>query len=166
MDIIALRRSIRKYTDRRLSRDEIDQILLAGMSAPSAMNQRPWRFVVVTEPETLKTLAGMKQHAQMLLHAPAAFVVCADTANLPAPAMWVQDCAACTENMLLKITELGLGGVWLGTYPKLEQVAFVRDTLGIPVGVEPFAVIACGEPDESRPDVDRFHPDFVHQERW
>lgn len=166
MDIIATRRSIRKYTARSLTQDEIEQILRAGMSAPSAMNQRPWRFIVVTEREILNTLAGMKTHAQMLLHAPAAFVVCAETSNLPAPAMWVQDCGACTENMLLKITELDLGGVWLGTYPRPEQVAYARKVLELPETVEPFAIIACGEPDETRPPVERYQPEFVHYQKW
>ena len=41
------RRSVRAYTDRQLSRDELDLIIEAGLYAPSARNEQPWYFTVV-----------------------------------------------------------------------------------------------------------------------
>jgi len=48
MDAIQMRRSIRKFSADPVSRETIEQIIQAGIDAPSAKNRQPWRFVVVT----------------------------------------------------------------------------------------------------------------------
>jgi nitroreductase len=51
IETILRRRSIRKYTDQPVEPEKIDLLLQAGMAAPTAMNCKPWEFVVVTDPE-------------------------------------------------------------------------------------------------------------------
>ena len=63
--VIFSRRSIRKYdSSRRVSREQIEDVLGAAMHAPSAMNKQPWEFVVVNEPkgiaEIMRIMASMR----------------------------------------------------------------------------------------------------------
>ena len=51
MNSIFHRISVRKYEDRPVEKEKIMEILKAGMQAPSACNQQPWEFFVVTDKE-------------------------------------------------------------------------------------------------------------------
>ena len=44
--IIHERRSIRKYQDKSVPEEYIDQILEAARVAPSAKNRQPWKYIV------------------------------------------------------------------------------------------------------------------------
>lgn len=68
------RRSIRKFTDEAVSDEQIDELLHAAMSGPSACNRRPWEFFVVTQAETLDKLRDASRFTKM--NAPLAIVVC------------------------------------------------------------------------------------------
>ena len=54
MENIFHRVSIRKYQDKPVEKEKIMQILKAGMQAPSACNQQPWEFYVVTDKEKIE----------------------------------------------------------------------------------------------------------------
>jgi F420 biosynthesis protein FbiB-like protein len=51
------RRSIRKFSDRAVSKEFIDKILETATWAPSAHNRQPWRFVVLSKRKTRQDLA-------------------------------------------------------------------------------------------------------------
>lgn len=55
MDSIFHRISVRRYEDKQVEKEKLMQILRAGMQAPSACNQQPWEFYVVTNPEKIKS---------------------------------------------------------------------------------------------------------------
>jgi len=114
LEAILSRRSIRKYTDEPVVPAMVETLLHAAMAAPSAGNQQPWRFIVLTEREQLDAAAGATPYGAFLHEAPLALVVCADLGNLKHEAMWQQDCGAAVENTLVAVNALGLGGVWLG----------------------------------------------------
>jgi nitroreductase len=166
LDAIMTRRSIRRYSGEPVTPEQIETVLRAAQAAPSAGNQQPWRFIVITEQETLSAAAATSPYARMLGEAAFGIVVCGDTADLKHPVMWQQDCSAAVENALLAAHAIGLGGVWLGYYPKMERVASLKELLGIPEHVEPLAVLALGHPAETKPPSDRYDPSFVHHERW
>ncbi len=166
LDCLMSRRSIRRYTGEPVAQEHIDAILAAAMAAPSAGNQQPWRFVVLTDREALNDAATTTPYGKMLHEAAFAIVVLGDTTDLKHPAMWEQDCGAATQNALLAAHALGLGGVWLGFWPKLERVDPLKKVLGTPEGIEPFAVLAFGHPAEEKPRSDRYTAEFVHHERW
>ncbi|PKQ37561.1 MAG: nitroreductase family protein [Actinobacteria bacterium HGW-Actinobacteria-1] len=166
LDAIMTRRSIRKYTAEPVSTETIETILRAAMAAPSAGNQQPWRFVVLTERAQLDAAATTTPYGAMLREAPLAIVVCGDLANLKHDMMWQQDCGAAVENALLAAHGLGLGAVWLGYWPKMERVTPLKEVLGMPDGVEPFAVLAIGHPAETKPAADRYDAAKVRSERW
>jgi len=165
-DPVLTRRSIRKYTDEPVSEAHVERLLRAAMAAPSAGDQRPWRFVVVRDRATLTAITEVHPYARMLRQAPLAIVVCADTQLKKWPQFWEQDCAAATENILIEAEILGLGAVWLGVHPLPERVEGIRRLLALPDHIVPFAVVAVGHPVERKPPAERFDPARVHRECW
>lgn len=57
LEAIKTRRSIRRYTDEPVSREQLEDIIQAGRFAPSAENRQPWRFVVITSREVIARLS-------------------------------------------------------------------------------------------------------------
>jgi nitroreductase len=166
LELLSARRSIRQYTGQEVSNEEITQVLKAAMAAPSAGNEQPWEFVVVRDRAKLDRIPTFHPHALMLKHAPVAILVCGDLNREVHKGYWVQDCSAATQNLLLAVQALGLGGVWVGVYPKEERVNGFRQLLGIPEHVVPFALIPIGHPAEQKPPADRFNESRVHYDQW
>jgi nitroreductase len=165
LDIIFRRRSIRKYTDRPVKPEKLDLLLQAGMAAPSAMNCKPWEFVVVTEAERLAQFRTRLLFGDR--NAPAAIVVCghpALSANPTARLFWVQDCSAAAENILIAATGLGLGTVWIGVHPVAQFVKTVRQIVGLPRGVTPLCIVYVGYAVEQKPARTQYDPARVHKE--
>ena len=70
------RRSIRSYKSDAVTEEQIEHVLRAAMTAPSAGNQQPWEFIVVTDRTLLTKINEVHPHSKMLLEAPMAIVVC------------------------------------------------------------------------------------------
>ena len=165
-DPVLSRRSIRRYTDEAVSAADVERLLRAAMAAPSAGNQQPWAFVVVRERTVLDAIPGFHPYAAMLPKAPVALVICGLPESCKWPQMWVQDCSAATQNILVEAAALGLGAVWLGVHPLEERERGVRALLGIPEDVVPFAIVPVGHPAEHKGPSERYDPGRVHIERW
>jgi nitroreductase len=166
MECLLTRRSIRKYTGERIPDEQLRAILHAGFSAPTAMNTRPWHFVVIRDAETLETIAQAHPYAKMLPRAGCGILACGDTGRNPTEGYLAEDCSAAIENMLLAAHALGLGAVWLGIYPRAERVAALRKILDIPGNVLPVGLMAVGVPAEEKDAPDRYDGDMVHFEKW
>lgn len=164
IDIIFARRSIRRYTDEPVTEEQIRTLLEAGMAAPSASNRQPWHFVVVTDRATLQALADAHPYGKMLAEAALAIAVCADPTL--SPTYWQQDCSAATENILIAVAGLGLGGVWLGCYPNEDRVAGIRRVLGIPDHIPVLSLLSIGHPAEYREPRTQYNEARVHRGRW
>ena len=160
------RRSIRKYTGEKVTDEMIMQILEAGMYAPSAVNRQPWHFIIIRSKETFRKIMNIHPYAGMLENADVAILVCGDTKLEHGPGYWVVDCSAATENMLLAIHGLGLGGVWVGIHPREHRKDAMKKLLNLPGHVQPCALIVCGWPAESKPQPQRFKKDKIHWETW
>lgn len=161
------RRSIRKYTAEPVSEQTLQIILEAAMSAPSAGNQQPWHFMLINDRKLLDQIPSLHPHSMMCREAPMAILVCGDPTLEKHVGYWVQDCAAATENLLLSIHALGLGGVWVGVYPRDERVTGFRRLLNIPEHVVPFALIPIGHPAEQKPPrPDRYNQSRIHTNTW
>lgn len=166
MNAIFQRRSIRKYTQDEVSETMIQQVLEAAMSAPSAANERPWQFVVVTQQEILTKLAGVSPYAGMTANAPVAIIVCGDLKRETVRGFWVQDCSAATENLLIEAEDLHLGAVWLGIYPLEDRMTYLRNVLNLPEHIVPFAMIPVGHPAETKTTPSRYDQSRVHSNTW
>ena len=157
------RRSVRKFTKDVVSDDEIAYLLHAAMSGPSAMNNKPWEFYVITNKDKLEQLKTASQYTGY--DAPLAIVVAGDLSRaLPEPMkeFWVQDCCSATENILLAATDLGLGSVWCGIYPMDKAVNNVQKILGVTSDVLPLNIIYIGHPNVEVESRDQFDLRNVH----
>lgn len=149
-EAILNRRSIRKYKPGvQIPREDMEKILKAAMTAPSACNCRPWEFIVVENEGIKKEIMEILPYAQMLKTASAAIVVCGrpDLQEGKCAGYWPQDCGAAIENMLLQALELGYGTCWCGCYPVEERVERLQELLS--ADSIPMAVVAVGEPEEA-----------------
>lgn len=161
------RRSIRKFQDKPVEQDKIDQLLRAAMQAPSAGNQQPWEFIVVKEKDTLQKLSEMTPYSKPAKEAPMAFILLADTRNLRHPSFWQQDLSAALENLLIEAVHLNLGTVWMGVATNEAAEKFLTDMYQLPDYIRPFALVAVGYPkDQENIFVDRYKPEKVHYEKW
>jgi nitroreductase len=166
MSAIFERRSVRSFLSKPVEPEKIERILRAGFEAPSAHNRRPWEFMVITAEKDRKAIADMSPYAKMTVSAAAVIIPCVNlnVGNVPneEDTWWVQDLSAATENILLQITEEGLGGVWLGWYPDKTRVKALSRHLGLPPHIAPFSVIALGYPAGPVQAADRFDPSKAH----
>ena len=92
IEAILSRRSIRRYTPQPVSEETVRLLLEAAMSAPSAGNEQPWHFVVITERRLLDEIPRFHPYADMLQEAQMAILVCGDTERERYAGHWVQDC--------------------------------------------------------------------------
>ena len=109
MEAIRARRSVRKYKAEAVPREQIERLSEAAMLAPSAVNSRPWEFVVTDKREILQRLTEAHPASKMLLTASWAIAVCGRPDLQPKHNFWQQDCAAAAENILLAAADMGLG---------------------------------------------------------
>jgi len=167
LEYLYTRRSIRRYTNEKVSPEMIKEILLAGMAAPSTGNQRPWEYLVVDDREKMIEITKVHNLSESLKEASFGILVAANLNKLKYPAdWWIQDCAATSQNMLIAINMLKLGGVWLGVYPYEDRVAGVRKIFGLSEDIVPFSMISVGYPAETRRSKKDYHEEIVHWNKW
>ena len=162
MSSIYHRISVRVYEDRPVEEEKIDKVLRAAFAAPSAKNQQPWEFFVVTNRDVLQELGNATPYAGPVRNATAAIVVAYRKEGLNVPEFAQIDCAIATENILLELEALGLGGVMIGTAPHKPQMAAVAKAVNMPDHLEAFTVVAFGYPAKRRPQEDRYDAERIH----
>ena len=161
MNNIYHRVSIRKYQDRPVENEKINVLLRAAMQAPSAANQQPWEFFVVTDPGKLRELADTSPYAKMTANAPVA-IVSAYRKECILPEYAEIDMSIAMENLWLETDAQGLGGVWLGIAPIEERMQAVERVLGIPDSLRAFAIFPLGYPAEEREQQNRYDETRIH----
>ena len=163
------RRSIRQYRSEPITSEFLEKIVSAGLYAPSARNNQPWEFLIVTERQKLAELSTVRPYWHMLASAEACVVVLNTSArsySSPCTAFSVQDCAAATENILLAAHSLGVGGVWLGLYPLEKERQAVRNLLQIPQPIEPFSIVSLGYPARNPAQEKKIPTGKIHWEHY
>ena len=159
---ILQRKSVRAYTDRPVSHEQLDTLIRAAMAAPTGRDMRPWHFIVLEGRHQLSPLAEQLPYAKMLAEAQAAVVVCGDmsvTDKEGNPSRnWTFDCSAATENLLLQAEAMGLGAVWTGVYPYDERIEAVKQALHLPDHLIPLNVIPIGYPKGDPQPKDKYDP--------
>jgi 5,6-dimethylbenzimidazole synthase len=165
-DAIAKRASCRGFTDEPLTKESIDKIIAAGCTAPSALNQQPWSFTVITNK---KLISDMEKHCvetrdflaeksgkgwvskydmSFIGQAKAHIIVAVDPSKIGLGSFLGEENAhvragsACIENMLLAATAKGLGSIWFTMYQK----AHLHKTLEIPENLEIIGLLPLGVP--------------------
>ena len=163
MNEIFTRVSIRKCTDQPVEKEKIVAMLRAAMQAPSAHNQQPWEFYVISDRDMLEQLSHISPYSMCIRNAPLAIVSAYRTdPELPSPKFFHVDMSIAMENLWLEATHQGLGGVWIGTAPREEVMKAVEEIVGIPEGQRAFAVFPFGYPAQEKSQQDRFHAERIH----
>ncbi|MCM8795397.1 MAG: nitroreductase family protein [Candidatus Omnitrophica bacterium] len=137
---IKIRRSIREYQDKPISKEILEQLIDAARFAPTARNIQPWEFVIITKEETLKKLAELADNGRFIAQAKACIAIfCQDTKY------YLEDGCAATQNILLMAVSLGLGSCWVAGDKKPYCLA-VANLLGVPAELKLVSLIALGYP--------------------
>lgn len=165
--LIRNRFSVRSFTDQKVDRNIILEILGAARMAPSAANYQPWHFVVITEPDNLAEIQEVYPRT-WFREAPVCIVICSDHLQ-----SWKRksdgkdfadvDIAIAVDHLVLKATYLGLGTCWVCNF----DAALARKILQLPAHIEPVAIIPIGYTKSEAPVKLRKHlSEMVHWEKF
>ena len=144
-ELIYKRRSVRAFTDRAVTDEEVGKMLEAATRAPSACNMQSWHFYVVRDADTRAKFTEFC--APWVSTASVIFVVCTDEAQIVAKfgerakIFPIQDTALATANLLLSAADMGLNGCFIGAFDADK----CRDALGIPKKYGIVALVPVGE---------------------
>ncbi len=174
-DFLRTRRSIRRFKPDPIPDSVIQRILTTAIFAPSAHDQQPWRFCVVTDLSVKSRLGGAitsKMRADMqaegadksdiekrvtlslrrMEETPVVIILCRDSTAVRTDApeeviMGIQSTALAGLQLLLAAHAEGLGGCWI-CWPLYTQEA-TKSALGLPETWEPQAMFFIGYADET-----------------
>ncbi len=167
LDAIFNRRSIRNFTEVSVTDAEIQILLNAAFSAPTAVNAQPWEFVVINEEGILDNIRDKMPFARY--NAPLGIVVCGNmkyALKSQDKDLWVCDCSAAIENMLLAATDIGLGSVWIGIYPIQSRMAIMQKLIDLPEHVKPLGMIYFGHGSHQEPGRCRYNEKAVYWQKY
>ena len=170
LEAIKDRRSVRTFTDKKVSEEDIRRLLEAARWAPSAGNTQPFEMVLVKASETKQKLSEVALNQTLIQKASIVIAVCADVIRssrgygMRGEQLYnIQDTAAATENILLAAQELGLTTCWIGAFHEKK----VAKIINAAKSVKPLAIIPVGYP-AVRPIVPqkRAFNEIVHYEKF
>ena len=141
---ILARRSRRNFSKEIVADHDIEQIITAGIWAPSGKNNQPWRFVIITDEDVRQGLSSTTIYSRIVQEAPVLLAVFMDKESSYDEVKDHQAIGACLQNMLLACESLGLGAVWLGQI--INNKEEVNNILDIDDQFDLMAVLAIGHP--------------------
>ncbi len=142
LKLLRARRSIRRFQNKSIPKDELEKMVDAARFAPTARNVQPWEFVVVTDKNKLTELADLAENGSFLAQAVACIAVfCVDTKY------YLEDGCAATCNILLAATALGIGSCWIAG-DKKPYCPQVITLLNASSGMKLISLIALGYPQD------------------
>ena len=156
IELLRKRRSIRKFTAEKVSRESIETLIEAALRSPSARGINPWEFILVDNPELLLKLSQSKQQGSQFLNtATFAFVVCADSTKAN---FWIEDCSIASIIIQLTASSLDLGSCWVQIRNRQhddEKTAetYVQELLGIPEHIKVASILGIGHPAELKSSI-------------
>lgn len=170
MDFLT-RRTIRKYSEKQISKDEVEKILEVALTSPSGKNLKPYQYIVVTDKEKLKALSKAKNGGGMpIAEAPMAIAVLGEKNTSDT---WVEDCSIASILIQLKAWELGIGSCWVQMRERKDENGNLsenisREILGVPSELGVLCIISLGYPDEEKAEYAKGNMDFskVHYEKF
>ena len=171
LEMLKHRRSVREYTGAPIPKEQLEEIVAAGLLSPSGRSRKPWELVIVQNRDTLKELVKCREGAaNMLEKAGCAILVFADPEKTY---VWTEDCSIVMSNMHLMADSLGLGSCWIqGRLRKAQNgmttEEFCRQLLQVPKRYQLEAILSVGVT-EKHPDprsLEEAELSKVHNEIW
>lgn len=168
-NLLISRRSVRKFTDKKIESEKIEELKKAILLAPTGKRKNHWGFIFIENNETLLKLSVAKEFGSKLVaNASLAIVVIGDPQISDT---WIEDCAIASIIAQLKAEELGLGSCWVQidkrfSKDKRPSKQIVKNLLNIPDGKEVLSVIALGYPlEKPKPfDLEKLDYSKIHSE--
>lgn len=153
-EAIEKRKSIRKYLDKEISQEIIDELIEVARLAPSAYNAQPWKFVILKDKKAIEELKERKVFVQdFVYNAPLIIICCGTPLAYPEKSrdkfdfkdLTNGDVSIACQNIVMQATELGLGSCYVGLIDRdvLKEYFGIGDEY-----IMPF-VISFGYPDEN-----------------
>ena len=152
-NLIAIRRSMRKFTEEKLTEEEKKTVLRAALISPTAKNNRGWEFVAIDDPAVLEALSKSREMGSgFLAEAVFAVVVLGDPSKTDC---WVEDCSIAAIDMQLQAEDLGLGSCWCHMRGRANAEGkttkqTLMELLGIPEQYEPLCIVGVGHKNMDR----------------
>ncbi len=151
LEILKKRRSVRKFTDKAISKEDIETILKAGLLSPTGMGNKHVEFIVIEDKASIENLVNFKAHSTRPFKT--ARLAIAILGNLDIAKTWIEDTALSAIYMQLQIEELGLGSTWIHlderqTPDGRNSNLALREYLGYPENRKVLCVLAIGYKDE------------------
>jgi nitroreductase len=158
---IAVRRSVRKFIAKPVPQEILEKIVNAGRLAPTARNEQPWEFIVVTDRDMLKKIGEITDNGKFIIDAGACIaVICAATKY------YLEDGCAATENILIAATALGIQSCWVAGDKKLYCQSILA-LLGVPPQYNLVSLLALGYADgEAKTYIKRALDRVLHWEKF
>lgn len=144
-DIIRTRRSVRSYQDKPVSDEVLKRVLEAARWAPSAMNNQPWKLVVVRDAGKRRELAVAAHNQMFLAEAPivlAAVSLDPDRIMSCEVPLYPVDVSIAVDHLILAAAAEGLGTCWIGSFGQ----DFVREILDVPENYKVVVLTPLGYP--------------------
>lgn len=176
LSLVSARHSCRSYKkDVPVPNEAIEKCLEAARLSPSACNKQPWRFIIVTERQTLDRictealLPGIPM--PWLKNAPAIAILCAETSikvHWLAPILsgiqyHLVDLGIAGEHFILAAQAQDIGTCWIGWFKEKP----LKKMLGIPSSVQVVSLISMGYEDEKQGQPNKFNTvKIAHSEKW
>lgn len=164
MKNLSSRYSIRKYKDKPVEKELVDDILEAMLLSPSGKNKRPWEFLSIDDPSLIKSLAKSKKGgAHFLSQTPHVIMVLSLEEESDT---WIEDASITLTIGHLKAHDLGLGSCWIQIRNRVNDQGpsenYVRELLDLPKHIRVVGLLSIGYADEevNRPkkvDFDKVH---------
>lgn len=160
-DVVKQRKSVRGYSEKKVDKAFIEKIIDAGRLAATARNEQPWEFIVASDREVLEKICNMCPNGPFVKLAPHLIAVFSKDTKY-----YIEDCSSATQNMLLAIEALGLGGCWVAG-DKKDYAENIRKILNVPEGYRLVSMISFGYPEKAQdPKPKRNIKDLLHWEKW
>jgi len=165
LQCIQTRRSVRQYTGKIISATDLKIILTAAMYAPSAMNKRPWEFIIVQDKQLLEKITQIHPYANFVKEAGTAVLICEnknETYNEYGPV----DISLAAQNLMLAAHDSGYGTCFCGVWPEQERLNDFSKLFKLPKHIQVIGLIAIGVPQKQPSQPERFEPIKIHFDQW
>lgn len=161
-EIIETRRSIRQYDAAKpITKKDLEQVLRAAMYAPSAVDKRPWEFLVVTDADLLDKITKIHPYAAFVPDAGTAVIMC-ENKKKTYKEYGLIDLALAAQNLMLAAHSMGYGTCFCGVAPDTERMADFATLFDLPDHIHPMALIAIGTPKKQPKTGERFDAKKIH----
>lgn len=153
-EVLKKRRSYRKkFSDRKVTREELKYIIEAAYMAPSGRNLQTARIIGVLEEQKVNKIAEICGYEWAKDTTACVVIVTKEILGAGnKPSRHKEDFGAAAENLLLAVTDLGLATTWVQGYIENEKGIQIEKLLNVPDDYYVIGYFPIGEPEEEVKD--------------